>query len=245
MASPPEAVLLAAALLVMVLGTTVQAALGFGLALVAAPLLHLLDAAYVPGPVILCVLTLSLWVYWQERTAVDLDRIPVLVGGRFVGALLAVAVLGAVTPATFDIVFGVLVLLAVLLSCLHPHLQVNTRNVLLATLASGFMGTLSGIGGPPLALVYQNAGVSRLRANLALIFLFGASLSLLLLVLSGNFGWRELQLGLLLQPGVVGGILLARPLRRRLDPALVRPLLLGLCSLTALAIIGKGLWNHF
>lgn len=241
----PEALLLVAALLVMVLGTTVQAALGFGLALVAAPLLHLLDAAFVPGPVILCVLTLSLWVYWQERSAVDLERVPLLVGGRFLGALLAIAVLGALSPATFDIVFGVVVLLAVLLSCLHPNLQASTRNVLLATLASGFMGTLSGIGGPPLALVYQNAGVSRLRANLALIFLFGGSLSLLLLVFSGNFGWRELQLGVLLQPGVVAGVLLARPLRRRLDPAMVRPLLLALCSLAALAITGRGLWGYF
>lgn len=239
----PSGLALAGVLLVTVASTAVQAALGFGLALLAAPLLHLLDPGFVPGPVILCVWTLSLWVCWQERHAVDLERIPLLVGGRLAGALLAIALLGVLSQMAFDVLFGVLVLLAVLLSCLHPQVEARPRNLVLATLASGFMETLSGIGGPPLALVYQNAGISRLRANLAAIFLFGASLSLVLLALSGNFGWRELQLGLLLQPGVLGGIMLAAPLRRRLDPALVRPLLLTLCSVAALSIIIRGLWQ--
>lgn len=237
MTEPIEWALLAAALSVMVLGTAVQSALGFGLALVAAPLLHILDPAFVPGPVILCVWTLSLWVFWQEKAFVDLDYLPALAGGRVLGALLAVAVLGVVSDRVFDLVFGVLVLLAVLLSWLHPQLQASARNVFVATLASGFMGTLSGIGGPPLALVYQNAPVSRLRANLALIFLIGASISMCLLATIGRFGWQELRLGLLLQPGVLVGILLAQPLRARLNPAYVRPLLLILCSLAGLLIV--------
>ncbi|HHX82273.1 MAG TPA: sulfite exporter TauE/SafE family protein [Pseudomonadaceae bacterium] len=238
-----EWVVLLAALLVTILGTVVQAALGFGLALVAAPVLHLLNPGFVPAPVIVCVWTLSLWVFWQERKAVDLDRIPVLAGGRLLGAVLAVSVLGGLSAATFDLVFGTLVLLAVMLSWLHPQLQANSRNIFIATLASGFMGTMSGIGGPPLALVYQNAGVSRLRANMALVFLIGASMSLLLLAWIGRFGWQEVRLGLWLQPGVLAGILLARPLRRRLDPHHVRPLLLALCSLAALIILVRGVLN--
>ena len=46
-----------------------------------------------------------------------------------------------------------------------------------------------------------------------------------------------------LQPGVLAGILLARPLRRRLDPHHVRPLLLALCSLAALIILVRGVLN--
>lgn len=238
-----EWVVLLAALLVTALGTLVQAALGFGLALVAAPVLHLLNPAFVPAPVILCVWSVSLWVFWQERRAVDIDRIPLLAGGRLLGAVLAAAVLGRLSAAIFDLVFGVLVMLAVVLSWLHPQLQANSRNIFMATLASGFMGTMSGIGGPPLALVYQNAGVSRLRANMALIFLIGASMSLVLLAWIGKFGWQEVRLGLCLQPGVLAGILLARPLRRCLDPGHVRPLLLALCSLAALLVLLRGVLN--
>lgn len=233
--SPDLQLLLAIA--IMMVSTAIQAALGFGLALLAAPLLLLLDPAFVPGPVILCVWTLSLWVFWQERHAVDTGQLPLVLGGRLVGTVLAVAVLGLVSARVFDLLFGVLVLLAVLMSLLHPRLQATRRNVFLATFASGFMGTLSSIGGPPLALVYQNAELSRLRANLALIFLVGASLSLGLLALAGRFGWQELQLGLALQPGVLAGIGLSLPLRRRLRPGGVRPLLLLLCTLAALLIL--------
>lgn len=233
--------LLALALVIMGFGTAVQAALGFGLALVAAPLLHLIDPLFVPGPVILCVWTLSLWVFWQERHAVDWGQLPLVISGRLVGALLAAALLGLVSVRVFDFLFGVLVLLAVLLSVIHPRVQVTPRTVFIATLASGFMGTLSGIGGPPLALVYQNVEIIRLRANLALVFLVGASLSLLLLALVGRFGLRELQLGLGLQAGVLAGIVCSLPLRRRLDPRVVRPLLLVLCTLAALLILWRAL----
>ena len=234
-----NAPLLLLALLVMAFGTLVQAALGFGLALVAAPLLHLIDPVFVPGPVILCVCTLSAWVLWRDQHALDTGQLGLVISGRLLGALGATAVLGSVSAAGFDLIFGLLILLAVLMSLLQPRLEASKRNVFIATLASGFMGTLSSIGGPPLALVYQNAEVSRLRANLALIFLVGASLSLVLLALIGRFGWRELVYGLFLQPGVLAGIALAQPLRRRLDQRLVRPLLLLLCALAALVILGR------
>src|SRR5690606_623086 len=103
--------LLALALVIMGFGTAVQAAPGFGLALVAAPLLHLIHPVFVPGPVILCVWTLSLWVFWQERHAVDWRQLPLVVSGRLAGALLAAAVLGLASPRLFDLVFGALVLL--------------------------------------------------------------------------------------------------------------------------------------
>lgn len=231
--------LLTVALLVMAFGTAVQAALGFGLALVAAPLLHLIDPVFVPGPVILCVWSLSLWVLWQEHHALDTGQLPLVISGRLLGAIMAAAVLGSVSAATFDLLFGILVLLAVLLSLLHPRIEATPRTVFFATFASGFMGTLSSIGGPPLALVYQNAAVSRLRANLALVFLVGASLSMLLLALVGRFGLRELGYGLWLQLGVLAGIAVSAPLRRRLQPDKVRPLLLLLCTLAALVILGR------
>lgn len=229
------------ALLVMTFGSAVQTALGFGLALVAAPLLHLLDPGFVPGPVILCVWTVSLWVLWQERGFLDGRQWPLVVGGRLIGTVLAIAVLGRLSSSAFDLAFGVLVLLAVLLSVLHPKLEATPRTVFAATVASGFMGTLSSIGGPPLALVYQNADVRRLRANLALVFTVGASLSLVLLMLAGRFGRQELLLGLELQPAVLAGIVLGHWLRPYLDQRKVRPVLLGLCGLAALTILVRAL----
>ena len=51
---------LALAALVILVGSYVQSSIGFGLAIISAPLLFALDPLYVPGPVTVCALTLSL-----------------------------------------------------------------------------------------------------------------------------------------------------------------------------------------
>ena len=51
---------LALAAVVIVIGSYVQSSIGFGLAIISAPLLFIIDPLYVPGPVTVCALTLSL-----------------------------------------------------------------------------------------------------------------------------------------------------------------------------------------
>ena len=49
------------------------------------------------------------------------------------------------------------------------------------------MGSITSIGGPPMALVYQHRTGPELRATLALFFVFGSSLSILLLTWSARW----------------------------------------------------------
>lgn len=225
------------AVLIVALGTAVQAAIGFGLAMIAAPLLLLIDPALVPGPVIFTALVLSLWVAWLDRGAIDLRHFKAALAGRLVGTPPAALLLGSVSAASFDLLFGSLVLLAVALSIWRWKIQPAPASVFLATAASGFMGTISAIGGPPIVLVYQNASGPHLRANLAVLFVTGTIVSLLSLALVGRFGTRELLLGLFLLLGVGPGILAGKPLKRHLDRGAARPWLLGLCALSALAVL--------
>ena len=69
--------------------------------------------------------------------------------------------------------FAVLVLLAVAVSIQGRRLAPPDRNLAGAGLASGFMGTISGIGGPPIALAYLGLDGPALRATLARYFLVG------------------------------------------------------------------------
>ena len=48
------------AVLVIFIGSYVQSSIGFGLAIIAAPVLFFIDPLYVPAPITLCALTLSL-----------------------------------------------------------------------------------------------------------------------------------------------------------------------------------------
>lgn len=227
------------AILVIAVGTAVQASIGFGLAMIAAPLLLLIEPAFVPGSLIAAALSLSLWVAWTERHAIDLSTFKSALAGRLIGTPPAAFLLGTISAATFDLIFGMLVLLAVGMSLLHSKLRPTPWTVFFATMASGFMGTISGIGGPPLALVYQNASGPELRANLSVLFVLGTTISLIALSVIGRFGLADLGYTALLLVGVVLGVLCREPVRKRVDQTTARPYLLGLCAVSALGVLAR------
>jgi uncharacterized membrane protein YfcA len=113
--------------------------------------------------------------------------------------------------------------------------------VFAAGIASGFMGTITAIGGPPLALVYQSARGPALRATLAGAFLLGSVLSLITLAVIGRFRAHELALSAVLMPGIVLGVLVSRPLVHWLDRGATRPLVLALSTASALAVLARAL----
>jgi len=231
------------AIVFMAAGTAVQASIGFGLALVAAPMLYLVEPSLIPGPIIACAFLLSIWVVWQERQAVDYSHFIEAVAGRLIGSPLGALVIGSLTATTFDIVFGILVLLAVGLSLMHGNIEPTRRNVFFGTMASGFMGTISSIGGPPIALVYQNRSGASLRGNLSLMFLIGTFISLVSLGFVGRFGLSDIAHTGVLFAGVVIGVICSAPLKRRLDKRKARPFLLGLCALSACSVLIQALYR--
>ena len=76
---------------------------------------------------------------------------------------------------------------------------------------SGFMATAAGLGGPPVALVYQHETGLRLRGTLAWSFIIGTIVSLLALAWAGRFEREELRLSFLLIPGTGCGYFMSRP----------------------------------
>lgn len=225
----------------MTIGTAVQASIGFGLGLIAAPLLALVDPAFVPAPVLLVAVLLASLMAVRERWAIDLRGFRMAVAGRFVGTVPAAISVGLLSAAAFDVLFGVLVLAAVGMSLVHREIQPTPRAVFLAGIASAFMGTAASIGGPPMALIYQNAHAPQLRATLAGLFMIGCVLSLAGLALVGRLGAAEWVRAAVLLPGVPIGLLISGSAIHLLDRNATRPLILALSSLAALMVLGRAL----
>lgn len=226
-----------AAVAIVAAAAALQASVGFGLALVAAPLLVLIDRHYVPGAVMGAGFCLGLVMALRERAAIDWGGVRAASAGRLLGALPAGVALGVASQAVFELLFSVLVLAAVGLSLLHPRVQPTPRAVLGAGVASGFIGTITSIGGPPLALVYQNARGPELRATLAAAFVVGSAISLATLAVVGRFGAGEALRALLLVPGVLLGVAASRRLLPVFDRGATRPLVLSLSAASALAVL--------
>ena len=215
----------------------VQGSVGFGLAMVAAPILLLIDQRFVPGPLVLNVLLLAALVTCRERRALKVVQIPWVTLGSALGSIFAVVALRAVTERGSSVLFGSLVLIAVVVSLSGWHISLNRRNAVLAGLASGFMGTTSSIGGPPLALLYQHQRAARIRADLSALIFLSSLFTLLALGFVGRFGVLELKLSLLLLPGLIVGFALSTVTSRLLGQRRIRPAILTIAATSGVVIL--------
>ena len=103
--------------------------------------------------------------------------------GRIVGSLLSIPLLYlTLGTKNYLIFFGVLLLVAVFLSVKKWNVAASKKNITIAGACSGLMGTTIGIGGPPMAIVYQNSTAKNVVATLNMFFGIGALFSVLLLV---------------------------------------------------------------
>jgi uncharacterized membrane protein YfcA len=222
-------------------GSVVQGSIGFGMAVISAPILLLVNPAFVPGPMLLAAVFLVLLLALRDRRDVMVGDVAVATAGRVLGTVPAALAVRALEPSVFELLFAALVIAVVLLSVKGFYLRRTPRNVFAAATLSGFIGTMSSMGGPAMALVYQHEAGPKIRGTLSAIFTIGTAISVLGLWWAGRFGPVELQLGLLLMPAVFVGFVLSRYTAGRIDKAHTRPAILAISALAALAIVLRAL----
>ena len=236
--TPAESLVACAAVAV---GATIQGAAGFGVALIAVPVLLLIDTALIPGPLIAAGVLLALLIALRDRRSIDAAGLKLALVGRVAGTIPAALTVAVLSEEGFAIACGALVLAAVVLSLLGPKLRPTSLNVLLAGILSGFMGTASSIGGPPMALVYQRSSGAQLRGTLSAFLAIGGAMSLIALAAAGRCGGAELALGAVLFPGVLVGFAASSWATPIVDRGAVRPLVLLLSSATAAVVLLRAL----
>lgn len=230
-----------AANLAVMLGAILQASTGLGAGLIIVPLLALVSLIFVPGPLVLASMALSGLMAYQGRREIDSRGLPMLLSFLFVGVVLGALSISAIPVQRAGIAFGALVLIAVAVSASMPKLPRSVPVSAGAGVLSGFMGAISGIGAPILALIYQHEPPRVLRATLGFIFFLSSIAILVCLHFAGRFGWEETWLGLALVPGYVVGFLVAPPIARVLDRGNSRFAVLLISTLSAIVLIARSL----
>jgi uncharacterized membrane protein YfcA len=236
-----DGVLLAVLAVAVTAGALVQATVGLGLGLVAAPVVTLADASLMPELMLWLAAALPVLTLAREWRHADGRGLAWSLLGRVPGTALGVAVVTVASDRVLGLAVGAMVLTAVALSLRDIRVRMGRRSLLTAGLIGGVTGTATSIGGPPLALLYQHRPGAVVRATLAGYFCAGALLSLTGLTIAGQLGRREALLAAALLPCLAAGFALSGPLRERMEGGRMRAAILAVCAASALALIVRSL----
>ncbi|MCL1124845.1 sulfite exporter TauE/SafE family protein [Shewanella surugensis] len=237
----PDPLTLFYALLIVFCGALTQGLIGFGLAVVASPLLYLIDPAMVPAPVIMIGFSIALLTLLKERQHLEFKGLEFALLGRIPGGILGTALLLWAPKPILGLAIGGIVAIAVGLNIIKLHFPINRLSLFIAGTLSGIFGNIAAIGGPPLAILFSNKEAKQFRASLSAFFVFSSLISLVILAIAGLFTLDDLISALLLLPAVILGHFTARKLATHINKNSVRVGSLLLCSASALIVILESL----
>lgn len=225
----------------VLLASCLQASIGFGMGMLAAPVVAIVDPSLIPGTLIMLATFVTLLVSVREREDIDLNGTKWALLGRVPGTIAGALLLTALPEKGLAVLLAAVVLLGVVLTSAGWVPAPRRRNVVLAGATSGLLGTATSIGGPPMALVWQRNSGARLRGTMSGFFLVGSVMSLGVLWVTGAVGGHTVTTFALFVPATVLGYVLSRFVNRLLDPTRLRWLAIGVSALGATVLITQQL----
>ena len=125
---------IAIAIAVIFIGSFVQSSIGFGLAIIAAPVLFLIDPLYLPAPITISALTLSLANAARHWHSISFKGLKFAILGRIPGTVAGGLLLLWIDQEALALWVGISVLLAVALSLSNVVLKPTARAMLSGSL---------------------------------------------------------------------------------------------------------------
>ena len=223
-------------------GAAIQGSIGFGMNLVIVPVLALVAPNALPATAVLLGVPVSFVMLRHEHHATDRPGLAWIIAGRIPGTVLGTWVVAAFTPDALKGFIGVCVLFVVALSVVAPPIRLTPSTQVASGVASGVTGTAAGIGGPPVALLYQHHPGPTMRATLAATFFFGTLLSILMLGIAREIRFADVLIACVLIPIIIVGSLLGRRAHDILDRGWMRPAVLVFAAISAVVVIATAIW---
>ncbi|WP_246080143.1 sulfite exporter TauE/SafE family protein [Nonomuraea mesophila] len=220
-------------------GAVVQGGVGVGLGLVAVPVLTMIEPGLMPGAVQMVNLAMPLFTLASEWRRVEWRGVGFALLGRLPGSVIGALIIVYTSIYARSVFVAVMVVIAVLLTARAMSVPRTGVTLTSAGFVSGITGTATGIGGPPIALVYQSAEGPQIRATLAAFFCLSALQSLGILALVGELPVQAVAAGATLVVPMAIGFLASGPLRRYLDGGRARMAVLVVATASALSLIAQ------
>ena len=221
----------------VLVGAVVQASVGFGIVVVAAPFVIWLAPELMPGSMLVCGFVMPLLQLRGTWRDVDGVSLRAALAGRLLLTPVGVWVVAVASTRLIAFLVGLLVLAVALATAYAPAFEPLPRNLFVAGMLTGVSGTAAAVGGPFVAMTLQHEEPARIRATLAGFFTVGSAASLAALGYAGELPPEQLRWGAVLVPFLVVGYVLAGPVVRRLDQGRLRTAMLWFCIVAGVSIM--------
>lgn len=224
-------------------GATMLGVFGFGINLLVAPLLVLIDPRFAPTPIVFASLFGSALVMLRERGNIDRAAVSWALAGRIPGTMIGALVVLTASSAYLRPIVGFVVLAAVVVSVIGGEVKRNKSTLIVVGIASGIMNMIAGLGGTPFGLICHDLPGPVQRPTLALYVFLGGILSGFSLLIIGKIDIASLRLTALLLPGLLLGFVVSRffiPLADKKNSARIG--VLTIATAGAVGVIVRGLW---
>ncbi|XKE45870.1 sulfite exporter TauE/SafE family protein [Halomonas organivorans] len=199
-----------------------QGAIGIGFALIVAPVMGFLRPDLMPVALLVLMLPLNLYVALREREAIDWRGTAWIGVGRLPGTFVGLGILLIMSTNGLNQLIGASTVIAVLAALFAPVFRPRAGACASVGLVTGVTETATGVGGPPLALLYQHRPGPELRSTIACCFLVGELVSLAILAAAGKVQPDQLMWSLYLLVPLLLGSVASRVMHQRLDARRLR-----------------------
>lgn len=223
--------------LTVLVAAFVQGSAGMGFAMLAAPVVSLVDPTLIPVLLLVLMIPLNAYVGWRERADLDWRGVRWISVGRFAGTFVGVWILVLVSVSQLSLLIGLSTVLAAVVALLAPSFVPNRPGFAVVGLITGITETSTGVGGPPLALAYQHTSGPTLRSTVAVCFGVGEVISLAVLGLGGHIDGATLVAAAGFLPFLVLGSFLSRFTHRRMDGPVLRYAVLAFALVSGVLVI--------
>ena len=235
----PSTLILAS--VIVFFGALTQSLIGFGLAVVASPLLYIVNPQLVPVPIIVMGFAISAMTLFRERGHLQFNGLQYALLGRIPGGFAGAGLLLFAPQAILGLIIAAIVYIAVILSVYKVTAPINRISLFIAGIFSGIFGNIAAIGGPPMAILLAGQDANQFRAALSAFFVFSSLIALGILAAVGLVEIKHLWLSLMLLPSVIGGYLVSGLLINHVDKNKTRTATLILCTISATVLVAKSI----
>ncbi|MCD1287728.1 MULTISPECIES: sulfite exporter TauE/SafE family protein [unclassified Brevibacterium] len=221
----------------VLLSAFVQGSTGMGFAMITAPVVSFIDPSLIPVMLLVLMIPLNFYVAARERKDIDWHGVKWISVGRFAGTFFGLWILVIVNLHQLSLLIGWSTLVAAVIALLAPKFSPNRSALTIVGLITGVTETSTGVGGPPYALAYQHSPGAELRSTVAVCFLVGEVISLIVLAISGQVTGPALLFTLTMLPFLAVGSFLSRYVHHRLDGPMLRYIVLGFAIVSGAVVI--------